>query len=47
MRRKILVIMLVCMALLVGFASCGVREVTCTQCQGTGKCNFYPALRIL
>ena len=35
------------MALLVGFASCGVREVTCTQCQGTGKCNFYPALRIL
>lgn len=40
MRRKIWVIMLVCTALLVGFASCGVREVTCTQCQGTGKCNF-------
>ena len=42
MKRKTFVVLLACMlavSVTVGFASCGVKEVTCVQCQGTGKCS--------
>ena len=42
MKRKTFVVLLACLlavSVVVGFPSCGVKEVTCTQCQGTGKCS--------
>lgn len=42
MRRKTFIVLLACMlavSVTIGFASCRVKEVTCVQCQGTGKCS--------
>ena len=42
MKRKTFVVLLACLlavSVVVGFASCGVKETVCVQCQGTGKCS--------
>lgn len=42
MKRKTFVVVLTCMlavSVVVGFASCGQKTITCTECQGTGKCS--------
>ena len=42
MKRKTFVVLLACLlavSVVVVFASCGVKETVCVQCQGTGKCS--------
>lgn len=42
MKRHTFVVLLVCLltiSVIVGFASCEVKEEPCLQCRGTGKCS--------
>jgi len=42
MKRNTFVVLLVCLltiSVVVGFASCEVKEEPCLQCRGTGKCS--------
>ena len=42
MKRKTFVVLLACLlavSVVVGFASGGVKETVCVQCQGTRKCS--------